>query len=974
MDARPQSSSGSGGGTRKKSSGGRGHFSSQRRGGRGGNRGRGSQNQRQQQQNSSQPILPDSGAQRETTTRGPPLRSSGTPSERDGHYEHNKRLLQSTVADSNASFGASNAIAPSSTATDCMTELATQMQLIQTTIGNSLTQTNHNHQCTNCNNHTTTMKELQSQLQLAMKRVKKMATTLTVLQTHAGLVQKSLETLSAVVVQQGGDDDSVVVGPSSDVGVDNNGPLLKEDDGSSLVVVEQTIHNSRGGRTNVVGNNQSMTAAAAAAAAAVPPTQQVPLPKVSNGGRSSQILPPPQVTLPQQSNTDTTTNGQRDANNPTARKPWKCDFCPTSFNDYDKAVEHENQCKQNPNVQHSSSSGMHMKTNINEDRVLPSSVPTATSKNSSSQEKLLSKLRHQKIDTLDKLILKCSSCINGSPHKYTSWLRKELDVNSIADLAEAITDCPESLVEGGVFNISFLAEVVAVCTAGQQQEEQQQPAPKEVSVDDVGGDSSQGRINVVTTSSGAENSADMVGANNKSEYWTCPVCTLSNPNIFLACDACGSTAGRNTISTGRFDIVGQHASNHAVVKKSEVQQAEEKKRQEEKARKKHEKAERKKAELARKKEEERVAAEAEKQRQLEAKLEKQAVMARYEADTQQQHQRGKIQGNGYEAEQKREVSKRTLHADSAPFVPISTSDKPSSSLQMTAKRRDASLPPGKAKKTVTVDQLSYYIKSKKRKGDKNASPIFDLLQDKSTVEKGRRLLILEADTYACKEEHNDLVAQRSRLEKGIQAEENNIKKSEDEIAELERKTSSKWAVSMKNMFGGKNVEKALEEENKHIDEELAKQLAALKSARIGGNESEVSSLLSMDIPAEDAPATLEELIDKCSSFLTCSPSEYVLWLHSEGIKTISDLGIGVINEVEKFVKGDGNVGISSESEDVFTATVLKAMSAGDSANKSTLPQRKELTKEEKEKFEQKEREKRAKSKCSVGCFVFDFSV
>jgi len=624
-----------------------------------------------------------------------------------------------------------------------------------------------------------------------------------------------------------------------------------------------------------------------------------------------------------------------------------------------------------------------MKANSNEDRVLPSSVPTATSKKSASQEKLLSKLRHQKIDTLDKLILKCSSCINGSPHKYTSWLRKELDVNSIADLAEAITDCPESLVEGGVFNISFLAEVVAVCTGQQQEEQQQQPAPKEVSSVDVGGDdSSQGmggtneveRINVVvTTSSGAEKNSADIGANNKSEYWTCPVCTLSNPKIFLACDACGSTAGRSTMSTGRTDVVGQHASNHAVVKKSEVQQAEEKKRQEEKARKKHEKAERKKAELARKKEEERVAAEAEKQRQLEAKLEKQAVMARYEADT-QQHQRGKIQGNGYGAEQKREVSKRTLNADSAPFMPISTSEKPSSSLQMTAKRRGASLPSGKAKKTVTVDQLSYYIKSKKRKGDTNASPIFDLLQDKSTVEEGRRLLILEADTYTCKEEHNDLVAQRSRLEKGIQAEENNIKKSEDEIAELERKTTSKWAVSMKNMFGGKNVEKALEEEDKHIDEELAKQLAALKSARIDGNESELSSLLSMDIPAEDAPATLEELIFKCSSFLTCSPSEYVLWLHSEGIKTINDLGIGVISEVEKFVKGDGNVGISSESEDVFTATVLKAMSAGDSANKSTLPQRKELTKEEKEKLEKREREKRAKSKCSVRCFVFDFSV
>jgi hypothetical protein len=378
--------------------------------------------------------------------------------------------------------------------------------------------------------------------------------------------------------------------------------------------------------------------------------------------------------------------------------------------------------------------------------------------------------------------------------------------------------------------------------------------------------------------------------------------------------------------------------------------------------------------LARKKEEERVAAEAEKQRQLEAKREKQAFMARYEADAQQQQQN--IQGKG--AEQKKEVTKGPVHDESAPVALLSTSHKPSPSLQMTTERSGDSMPLSKAKKVVSVDQLSYYIKIRSRKGVTNISPIFDLLQNKRTLEKGRRLLILEADTYTCKEEYNELIAQRTRLEKGIEAEENNIKKSEEEIADLERKTSSKWAISIKNIFG-KTVEKVLEKEDELVDEELKNQLAQLNSERSGVNGNEVSALTdddektdeesTSDVFAAVSPATLEDLIDKCAALLTCSPSEYTLWLHSEGIKTIEDLWQGVIDGVDKFVKGDGRIGISPESGEAFTTIVLSAMSAKDSGNQTSLPEKKELTKEEKEKLEQREREKRAKSKCMLGgCF------
>jgi len=446
-----------------------------------------------------------------------------------------------------------------------------------------------------------------------------------------------------------------------------------------------------------------------------------------------------------------------------------------------------------------------------------------------------------------------------------------------------------------------------------------------------------------------------------------------------------------------------------------------------------------KHEVAQKKGDERAAAEAEKQRQLEGNCEKQAIMEKHEAVAEQRIQRKEAPKSSLDVSSTPFIPfstgaggnrKSELDAESVPFVPSrrKVANGPSPSRQVVATNKIGEevsavtkqmqkleqseqkmqhsnvarsspsrklatnckstnmnmivLLSAKNEEPLAEDQLSFYIKSKPRTGASASfwavSPIFDMLQNKSTAENGRKLLILETDVRKCWEENSKLVAQRSSLEMGLQAEENNIKKSEDEIAELERKMSSKWTISMKNMFGGRNVEKALEEEEKMMDEELSKQLAALKSAKIGGNESELSSLLSMDmdIPAEDAPATLEELIDKCSSLLTCSPSQYVSWLHSEGIETIDDLWLGVIEQVEKFIEGDGDgdgrVGISSESEDAFTANVLKAMSAGDSANRFTLPKRKELTKEEKEKLEQREREKRAKSKCSIGCFVFVF--
>ena len=55
----------------------------------------------------------------------------------------------------------------------------------------------------------------------------------------------------------------------------------------------------------------------------------------------------------------------------------------------------------------------------------------------------------KKIDTLDELIMtNCASYLTGSPAEYITWLRTELNVNTISDLAMVATASPEVLVNG----------------------------------------------------------------------------------------------------------------------------------------------------------------------------------------------------------------------------------------------------------------------------------------------------------------------------------------------------------------------------------------------------------------------------------------------------------------------------------------------------------------------------------------------
>lgn len=54
----------------------------------------------------------------------------------------------------------------------------------------------------------------------------------------------------------------------------------------------------------------------------------------------------------------------------------------------------------------------------------------------------------EKIKTLDDLILTCAPYLTGSPAEYAAWLRLELGVITIADLAKAVEESPDLLVAG----------------------------------------------------------------------------------------------------------------------------------------------------------------------------------------------------------------------------------------------------------------------------------------------------------------------------------------------------------------------------------------------------------------------------------------------------------------------------------------------------------------------------------------------
>jgi len=81
------------------------------------------------------------------------------------------------------------------------------------------------------------------------------------------------------------------------------------------------------------------------------------------------------------------------------------------------------------------------KMNQNNRPIIPSPITGITTDQDEKKKK--------KIDTLDELIMtNCALYLTGSPTEYITWLRTELNVNTISDLAMVATASPEVLVNG----------------------------------------------------------------------------------------------------------------------------------------------------------------------------------------------------------------------------------------------------------------------------------------------------------------------------------------------------------------------------------------------------------------------------------------------------------------------------------------------------------------------------------------------
>ena len=197
------------------------------------------------------------------------------------------------------------------------------------------------------------------------------------------------------------------------------------------------------------------------------------------------------------------------------------------------------------------------------------------------------------------------------------------------------------------------------------------------------------------------------------------------------------------------------------------------------------------------------------------------------------------------------------------------------------------------------------------------------------------MLTLESEAHTCKEELKELVGQRSRLVNGIRFEERKIEQKNKAIAVQKEKMQS-WLISAMKKIGdarGDEWQKQKEEEELRAEEEVVN---AEADTTIEGIEFEGIS-------------TLDELLERASSFLTCSPSTYAVWHNTQGIHTSTDLGMAIIEkDITSMVSNDG-AGVKSESHEAFTTLVLYAVS-GKKKNEQKETESDKKKREEKSKL------------------------
>ena len=685
-----------------------------------------------------------------------------------------------------------------------MKDVNNQMENINNTIGTTLSSqllsnksnNNNNERCQTCIATTASLAELQQQVQIAMKRVEKMNASLSALQTHSNLVQQSLATISSHALLNSSGSSPVMNGThlSPPPEIVSTAPSSAP----SNLVTPAAAADHQGGAKSLAQSS----------------TINVEDHKSTLAQRQEQILKRGTKILESNKWGSTPPIGS------TAQEEK-----PKSFREL--MMEKRK------------------KTNDSSKKQSATAVSNVEGGDATRKEK--------KIVTLGDLITSCAPYLTGSSSEYADWLREELDISTISDLAEAVEECPELLIAGngtvGMWQKHKFSDAVKKAAASCSSTTTSKPSSSSAAVtkeDDSfkscqsseGGKMAMLQQRIASRKAAAQSSTTMgksIGSMTGGD-WTCSVCTCINPKLYLSCSACGSanssdakedgksitppgtSAATNTAATSQFSFNTPNSAAHVLRAKQE-KEYEEKKRKEANAKTQRKKV-KQKEELARKQEEEeRAAAMAEKQRRIEAKREKQEAMARHENEVQKQQSSKTSQPiaptpSSSSSTKLRPPVVHTAPSTSSRVVSPSKHDTKSESntrqvSAITTTKKPVTQTITRTKKVVPVDRLSYYIKPLSRsKVGKKVSPIFELLQNESTVDVGRKLLMLEGQTGKCRDELAETLALRFRLERGIKAEKNFVKRCKRQIAEAEKKTQKRW-----NIFGlSKNKEEDIHKE------------------------------------------------------------------------------------------------------------------------------------------------------------------
>jgi len=120
--------------------------------------------------------------------------------------------------------------------------------------------------------------------------------------------------------------------------------------------------------------------------------------------------------------------------------------------------------------------------------------------------------------------------------------------------------------------------------------------------------------------------------------------------------------------------------------------------------------------------------------------------------------------------------------------------------------------PQAAKPIVTPENFSLYIKRDGlAKENQDISPIFKLLQNKTTRDEGRQLMQLEGDTKVCKQAIVEMHKRKEALAKSIDSERANIVKWKGEMNKTEVSMKVKWSLDNLLTMGAVQLNKVLRE-------------------------------------------------------------------------------------------------------------------------------------------------------------------